>query len=175
METEAARPISNHGASSGNRSTCARSFDCTFCKRGFSNAQALGGHMNMHRKDKAKLKQPSWGCQFPFDVSENNAAGAVISYSSPVVVNTKRPRQVYGSQAESSVCIPVSWPCRISAEEELPLFGERASWGGDEEEIKMGHGEEEAELDLELRLGRSEIYLRSEDRNQEASLMRKIC
>lgn len=35
----------------------ARTYECTFCKRGFSNAQALGGHMNIHRKDKAKLKQ----------------------------------------------------------------------------------------------------------------------
>ncbi|KAK6927022.1 hypothetical protein RJ641_008741 [Dillenia turbinata] len=34
-----------------------RSYECTFCKRGFSNAQALGGHMNIHRKDKAKLRQ----------------------------------------------------------------------------------------------------------------------
>lgn len=41
----------------------ARSYDCTFCKRGFSNAQALGGHMNLHRKDRAKLKQPSIGDQ----------------------------------------------------------------------------------------------------------------
>ncbi|PON68840.1 Zinc finger transcription factor [Trema orientale] len=38
-------------------SSSARSYECTFCKRGFSNAQALGGHMNIHRKDKAKLKQ----------------------------------------------------------------------------------------------------------------------
>ncbi|XP_073290503.1 transcriptional regulator TAC1-like [Primulina huaijiensis] len=34
-----------------------RSYGCTFCKRGFTNAQALGGHMNIHRKDKAKAKQ----------------------------------------------------------------------------------------------------------------------
>ncbi|KAK7268731.1 hypothetical protein RIF29_21439 [Crotalaria pallida] len=33
-----------------------RSYDCTFCRRGFTNAQALGGHMNIHRKDKAKAK-----------------------------------------------------------------------------------------------------------------------
>ncbi|KAF1880156.1 hypothetical protein Lal_00022285 [Lupinus albus] len=39
-------------------STCSkRSYDCTFCKRGFTNAQALGGHMNIHRKEKAKAKQ----------------------------------------------------------------------------------------------------------------------
>ncbi|KAI3750106.1 hypothetical protein L2E82_20731 [Cichorium intybus] len=32
-----------------------RSYECTFCKRGFTNAQALGGHMNIHRKHKATL------------------------------------------------------------------------------------------------------------------------
>lgn len=36
-----------------------RSYECNFCKRGFSNAQALGGHMNIHRRDRAKLKQQS--------------------------------------------------------------------------------------------------------------------
>ncbi|GLT99445.1 hypothetical protein SLE2022_168830 [Rubroshorea leprosula] len=34
-----------------------RSYECTFCKRGFTNSQALGGHMNIHRKDRAKAKQ----------------------------------------------------------------------------------------------------------------------
>nr|XP_043638223.1 transcriptional regulator TAC1-like [Erigeron canadensis] len=34
-----------------------RSYECNFCKRGFTNAQALGGHMNIHRKHKAKLKE----------------------------------------------------------------------------------------------------------------------
>ncbi|CAK9318718.1 unnamed protein product [Citrullus colocynthis] len=33
-----------------------RPYECTFCKRGFTNAQALGGHMNIHRKDRAKAK-----------------------------------------------------------------------------------------------------------------------
>ncbi|XAR50913.1 hypothetical protein NMG60_11005378 [Bertholletia excelsa] len=34
-------------------------FTCTFCKRAFSNAQALGGHMNIHRRDRAKLRESS--------------------------------------------------------------------------------------------------------------------
>ncbi|BFG14073.1 hypothetical protein CerSpe_003470 [Prunus speciosa] len=33
-----------------------RSYTCSFCKREFRSAQALGGHMNVHRKDRARLK-----------------------------------------------------------------------------------------------------------------------
>ncbi|GFY84960.1 C2H2 and C2HC zinc fingers superfamily protein [Actinidia rufa] len=43
----------------GNNSGTVRSYLCTYCKRGFTNAQALGGHMNIHRKDKAKAKKNS--------------------------------------------------------------------------------------------------------------------
>ncbi|KAM7257608.1 hypothetical protein ACFE04_013349 [Oxalis oulophora] len=30
-----------------------RLYQCVFCKRGFTTAQALGGHMNIHRKDRS--------------------------------------------------------------------------------------------------------------------------
>ncbi|CAL1399060.1 unnamed protein product [Linum trigynum] len=43
----------HHDAAGG----ATKSYTCAFCKRGFSNAQALGGHMNIHRKDRAKLKE----------------------------------------------------------------------------------------------------------------------
>ncbi|XP_020211636.1 transcriptional regulator SUPERMAN [Cajanus cajan] len=33
-----------------------RSYECIFCKRGFTTAQALGGHMNIHRKERANNK-----------------------------------------------------------------------------------------------------------------------
>lgn len=33
-----------------------RSYECVFCRRGFTTAQALGGHMNIHRKDRANNK-----------------------------------------------------------------------------------------------------------------------
>ncbi|TMW80619.1 hypothetical protein EJD97_017736 [Solanum chilense] len=32
-----------------------RCYTCSFCKRGFKSAQALGGHMNVHRRDRAKF------------------------------------------------------------------------------------------------------------------------
>lgn len=34
-----------------------RSYFCSFCKREFKSAQALGGHMNVHRRDRARLRQ----------------------------------------------------------------------------------------------------------------------
>uniref|UniRef100_A0ACD5U9C0 Uncharacterized protein n=1 Tax=Avena sativa TaxID=4498 RepID=A0ACD5U9C0_AVESA len=34
-----------------------RSYTCTFCHREFRSAQALGGHMNVHRRDRARLRQ----------------------------------------------------------------------------------------------------------------------
>ncbi|CAH9095383.1 unnamed protein product [Cuscuta epithymum] len=34
-----------------------RSYTCSFCRREFRSAQALGGHMNVHRRDRARLRQ----------------------------------------------------------------------------------------------------------------------
>lgn len=34
-----------------------RSYTCTFCRREFRSAQALGGHMNVHRRDRAMMRQ----------------------------------------------------------------------------------------------------------------------
>ncbi|KAL2533776.1 zinc finger protein 10 [Abeliophyllum distichum] len=34
-----------------------RSYNCSFCGREFRSAQALGGHMNVHRRDRARLRQ----------------------------------------------------------------------------------------------------------------------
>ncbi|XP_009625207.1 uncharacterized protein LOC107832714 [Nicotiana tabacum] len=43
-----------------------RDYKCSFCKREFRSAQALGGHMNVHRRDRAKLRllhySPSPSC-----------------------------------------------------------------------------------------------------------------
>ncbi|CAL5018300.1 unnamed protein product [Urochloa decumbens] len=39
------------------------SYTCGYCRREFRSAQALGGHMNVHRRDRARLRQccsPAW-------------------------------------------------------------------------------------------------------------------
>ncbi|KAK1428970.1 hypothetical protein QVD17_17811 [Tagetes erecta] len=50
----AADLVSTNINTNGEESRC---YTCTFCKRGFSNAQALGGHMNVHRRDRAARLQ----------------------------------------------------------------------------------------------------------------------
>ncbi|KAF5175535.1 hypothetical protein FRX31_034878 [Thalictrum thalictroides] len=36
-----------------------RYYECVFCKQGFTTAQALGGHMNIHRRERARNRQPT--------------------------------------------------------------------------------------------------------------------
>ncbi|WVZ07074.1 hypothetical protein V8G54_020420 [Vigna mungo] len=47
----------------------ARNYACSFCKREFKSAQALGGHMNVHRRDRARLRSSlpssSWVSESP--------------------------------------------------------------------------------------------------------------
>ncbi|PKA66425.1 Transcriptional regulator TAC1 [Apostasia shenzhenica] len=52
MEVIDSKPCSPEGAGASRRT-----YDCIFCKRGFSTAQALGGHMNIHRKDRSKRRK----------------------------------------------------------------------------------------------------------------------
>ncbi|CAA3006332.1 transcriptional regulator SUPERMAN-like [Olea europaea subsp. europaea] len=52
-----------------------RFYSCSFCKREFRSAQALGGHMNVHRKDRARLKQYSP----PRDNYNNNSQFSVLN------------------------------------------------------------------------------------------------
>ncbi|EPS69858.1 hypothetical protein M569_04905 [Genlisea aurea] len=55
-------------------------FMCNFCNRGFSNAQALGGHMNVHRRDRARLKESE---ENPRDRHEKRGAGNLDSPTGP--------------------------------------------------------------------------------------------
>ncbi|XP_022769853.1 transcriptional regulator SUPERMAN-like [Durio zibethinus] len=56
------------------------SYECVFCKRGFTTAQALGGHMNIHRKDRAKSRPSSVPIVSGKVDDENYASPSSYSY-----------------------------------------------------------------------------------------------
>lgn len=69
---------------SGGGGSKVRCYECTFCRRGFTNAQALGGHMNIHRKDRAKAKQlvtPTPTSTTPPNSSSNSQNKLIFSHN----------------------------------------------------------------------------------------------
>ncbi|KAG2673350.1 hypothetical protein I3760_13G087200 [Carya illinoinensis] len=173
LDQAATSDIHDQGASQG------RSYDCTFCKRGFSNAQALGGHMNIHRKEKAKLKrlvnesQPS-----------SNIPRVTPSYS-PIPRNSSWPLEAKPGDGRS----PTKWPWLNPSQQygdhfrtryetrvgdvvqQLPLFVETPMSDKDQRSCsQFDHGKTDvglsspstrressgSEIDLELRLGAPE-------------------
>ncbi|XP_039143693.1 transcriptional regulator TAC1-like [Dioscorea cayenensis subsp. rotundata] len=102
-----------------------RSYECMFCKRGFTTAQALGGHMNIHRKDRAKMRQP------PTNLAKKTDASSSLGKDEGV----RRPQELSLFNKD----VPLSLSMRFD--------GGGLEDGGE----KMKEGEEE--VDLELRLG----------------------
>lgn len=89
-----------------------RSYSCTFCRREFRSAQALGGHMNVHRRDRARLRQQqqpsSPNSQTPDDQQSNpntppsddciarNRSSDNCNYYPSSVCAVKDPRSIAG-------------------------------------------------------------------------------
>ncbi|XWS71648.1 hypothetical protein CRYUN_Cryun03dG0156300 [Craigia yunnanensis] len=170
-ETEDQVSLDEQGASP------ARSYECTFCKRGFSNAQALGGHMNIHRRDKAKLKQasPSETTQQSLEIPK-----IIPSYSPnhPSCTTIESIAVARSCQERSSPAGKWPWviqyddddvnkrdktSCHTGEIKQLPLFDEKPSitdqnpsnqvQGVIEKGLSSSHGSSGSQLDLELRLG----------------------
>jgi hypothetical protein len=145
-----------------------RSYECTFCKRGFDNAQALGGHMNIHRKDRAKTKKirsPS----LPNKANEDDYIPS--TYISPVSCEpSKYSPAVFEAQLQRNYHMYFQ-PHPHANFHQSDLFGSRSqSWSFNQqllganlslqigsmqvEDDGMKRGVNKAEeVDLELRLG----------------------
>lgn len=148
----------------------AKSYACTFCKRGFSNAQALGGHMNIHRRDRARIRQYSEDQnQLSSDEVKNSSLAA---HHDPVRANNsedktqsqlemkgtnmtpRKPSYPFSTRSEDhEIVVRAGNKGKIGSSEDaqsqlqLPLFLEEPVSG-----YTNGCGGVE-KLDLELRLG----------------------
>ncbi|XP_028106671.1 transcriptional regulator TAC1-like [Camellia sinensis] len=141
-----------------------RSYTCTFCKRGFSNAQALGGHMNIHRKDRAILKEYSGDMTdkkaTPSDHLIVDEDDSKLDGSEEKSCNSpKRPWIFSGEDEDGSRSGDgVGEPRKLDLFVETPLVRDDAEASSDvsedvERREKLSHGSSNIELDLELRLG----------------------
>ncbi|OEL35887.1 hypothetical protein BAE44_0003094 [Dichanthelium oligosanthes] len=158
-------------------------YECVFCKRGFTTAQALGGHMNIHRRDRAKPARdsPAGITSVSRNVECYNKYRHLASYppaqSAPIPVGAGSSFGMYyvssGAAAAGAARLDAEGgsPSSVSPRE-LSLFAEanrdqdlhlglgRHGHIGDGSRTPEGAserqqaGEPERELDLELRLGR---------------------
>ncbi|KAF6134117.1 hypothetical protein GIB67_013514 [Kingdonia uniflora] len=158
-----------------------RSYTCTFCRREFRSAQALGGHMNVHRRDRARLRQsppktiitdltlsPTSSSTLIFPTQEFVANGGIcLLYPLPnpngVFNSTSIPSSMdspptllsispYSMNNLISSYQPTSFPMEISSEKIEPAL----MFIDKESETNKNNDDNtgfEEELDLELRLG----------------------
>lgn len=78
-----------------------RSYTCTFCRREFRSAQALGGHMNVHRRERARLHQaPS--------VSSSSSASAAAAAPSTLIIPSYQ--EFINSSTSGALCFLYSLP-----------------------------------------------------------------
>ncbi|KAF8379093.1 hypothetical protein HHK36_028522 [Tetracentron sinense] len=154
-----------------------RSYTCNFCRREFRSAQALGGHMNVHRRDRARLRQSPSGSADPSPSSASSSTlliptqetvatgGLCLLYPLPHPSNVYTSMAVNGCMESPSTLLSISpyptnnliSPCPQSINFPMPSLchsGKVESSVSIHDENYQDNKEPGVEeLDLELRLG----------------------
>lgn len=106
-----------------------KSYICSFCKREFRSAQALGGHMNVHRKDRARLRQssPPRDGQYPMlNLNFESNPNPKFSSSSSSLSSTSTRLTPFASTLPSLISpslSPFTTPSSASAAGEVKKWG----------------------------------------------------
>lgn len=115
-----------------------RSYTCAFCRREFRSAQALGGHMNVHRRDRAKMRGHGAAAHL-----EGAASAAEAPAAAPTEYAVLYP--ILNSNEVGAVLIP-SGDMLLSATVALTAAA------GHDHQCHASDDENDKEIDLELRL-----------------------
>ncbi|XP_019191266.1 PREDICTED: transcriptional regulator SUPERMAN-like [Ipomoea nil] len=144
-----------------------RSYTCSFCRRDFRSAQALGGHMNVHRRDRARLRQSP-----PRDNSNGHHSPLLNLNLDPNPNPNPNPSYIFPSRKFPSLnptlvpFMPPSFPPSPLASSSSAQMA-KGSFKAESFPVKssqLGHSKKEIvrleleiglkeDLDLELRLG----------------------
>ena len=154
-----------------------RSYTCTFCRREFRSAQALGGHMNVHRRDRARLHQvqppgslnPTPSFTIPAQEFVSNGGLCLFyhlqspsngTFTTPTTVNacpqsppTFIPISPYPPNNSISSTASPSFDFQASARSAINSSYYSSPSGKVEESKSSSNDNGCEELDLELRLG----------------------
>ncbi|KAK3148368.1 hypothetical protein QOZ80_3BG0294150 [Eleusine coracana subsp. coracana] len=156
------RAATGEEAAGGSSSQSQPYHECPFCKHGFTTGQALGGHMNVHRRDRAASRRPARDAP----AADTASAAAYHQYPLPpppsMMMDTSFA--TYYDPGASAAWDATSY-YGGAGQTELNLFGAPATaTHGHDLQLGVGSrvsgewgqpdGEAERSLDLELRLGR---------------------
>ncbi|XP_020589756.1 transcriptional regulator SUPERMAN [Phalaenopsis equestris] len=123
-----------------------RFYSCTFCRREFRSAQALGGHMNVHRRDRAQMQllhnQQSSPTPAP-PVTEGNRFFFTYANSGPASMASSSGLSRVGT---------INFAAQSSTYEDSCLLDKVGSLRTSSESSKEDEELGAEELDLELRL-----------------------
>ncbi|OIT30061.1 PREDICTED: transcriptional regulator TAC1-like [Nicotiana attenuata] len=151
-------------------------YRCSFCKRGFSNAQALGGHMNIHRKDRARLREFSSENLLSLDItnsvnpplpppppapSNEDSLQHEVSYNETISSPSKRPCVNTSEENDHNKVnyddhnheVIIGDVLQLPLFTKTPLIKEASNCVDRQVEEKGMQLNPVSELDLELRLG----------------------
>jgi len=127
-----------------------RSYTCAFCRREFRSAQALGGHMNVHRRDRAKMLGGHHGGGAAAAQAQLGAAAAAqvadeAAHATAAATKYAVLCPILNSNAAGALLIP-SGDVLLSAPVALAPAHDRCEVSDEEEEG------DDKDVDLELRL-----------------------
>ncbi|PIN04044.1 hypothetical protein CDL12_23428 [Handroanthus impetiginosus] len=154
-----------------------RSYECGFCKRGFNTAQALGGHMNIHRRDRARNKDtkknsneqeenrfgPGKSVDHHFGHHDHQSSSSYAADFPASTSGSRESRPLYGSHFRGDLQYCSSDFDRDERQHQNQLVPDDGSMNfrsdyhrmvlDDLEKKRQGDVSQKEELDLELRLG----------------------
>ncbi|CAN0842871.1 Zinc finger protein 10 [Linum grandiflorum] len=120
-----------------------RSYSCSFCRREFRSAQALGGHMNIHRRLRPKLNPTNNNIHVRGDTSTATTAAATTVNNNACTVDPSPATLLFMPSYNSGG----QGGCHVATTKKVAPLKILSFSNGKRKEMEM-----EMEIDLELRL-----------------------
>ncbi|KAL0390931.1 UNVERIFIED_CONTAM: Transcriptional regulator TAC1 [Sesamum calycinum] len=96
-------------------------YECVFCKRGFNTAQALGGHMNIHRRDRFSGNKPATSTH---PINRQQQDHDVLGHHHTPASTFDHHRLVYRVDHQPYTSLPAYFPASSSSTTVLrPAYG----------------------------------------------------